>query len=46
MGRNSDNNLIKQTIGWCPDEDLETGLKKTYAWISEQIDKGKRDVDL
>jgi len=37
MGRNSDNNLIKETINWEPDEDLESGLIKTYAWINEQI---------
>lgn len=46
MGRNSDNRLIKEKIGWCPDEDLESGLKKTYNWINEQILKGQRDIDL
>lgn len=46
MGRNSDNTLIRKTINWSPDEDLESGLKKTYAWINEQIIKGQRDVDL
>lgn len=45
MGRTSDNKLIKETIGWTPDEDLETGLIKTYTWISEQIRKGKKDVE-
>jgi nucleoside-diphosphate-sugar epimerase len=37
MGRNSHNKLIKETIGWAPDENLEYGLEKSYAWISEQI---------
>jgi nucleoside-diphosphate-sugar epimerase len=37
MGRNSDNTLIKQLIDWAPDEDLETGLSKTYTWILEQL---------
>jgi GDP-D-mannose 3',5'-epimerase len=46
MGRNSDNTLIRKTINWSPDEDLESGLKKTYEWINEQIIKGQRDVDL
>jgi nucleoside-diphosphate-sugar epimerase len=44
MGRNSDNRLIKETIGWQPKEDLETGLIKTYEWISEQIRLKKGDV--
>lgn len=37
MGRNSDNKLIKELINWAPDEDLEAGLSKTYAWIIEQL---------
>jgi nucleoside-diphosphate-sugar epimerase len=37
MGRNSHNQLIEHTIGWRPDEDLESGIDKTYSWISEQI---------
>jgi nucleoside-diphosphate-sugar epimerase len=45
MGRNSDNKLIKQTINWAPDEDLESGLIKTYNWINEQINLGKKDVE-
>ncbi len=45
MGRNSDNKLIKETIGWTPDEDLESGLVKTYSWISEQIQLNKQDVE-
>jgi nucleoside-diphosphate-sugar epimerase len=39
MGRNSHNKLIKETIGWAPNENLEYGIEKTYAWISEQIKK-------
>ena len=44
MGRNSDNKLIKEVIGWVPDEDLETGLIKTYKWIDEQIQLGLKDA--
>ena len=40
MGRTSDNKLINELIGWAPDEDLETGIEKTYKWISEQIVSG------
>lgn len=44
MGRKSDNELINKVIGWSPDEDLETGLKKTYAWINKQIEMGLGDT--
>jgi GDP-D-mannose 3', 5'-epimerase len=37
MGRNSHNKLINESIGWKPDEDLESGIDKTYSWIVEQI---------
>lgn len=38
-GRTSDNNLIYDTLGWKPSEDLETGLRKTYPWILSQVKK-------
>merc|ERR1719454_1318815 len=37
-GRNSDNTLIKQVLGWAPGTSLKEGLKYTYDWISAQID--------
>ena len=39
MGRNSHNKLIRETIGWAPSDNLEYGIQKTYAWISEQLTK-------
>lgn len=45
MGRNSDNNLIKEKLNWVPNEDLETGLIKTFNWIQEQIDNGLKDSE-
>jgi nucleoside-diphosphate-sugar epimerase len=36
-GRNSNNKLIRQTLGWEPKEPLRVGLAKTYAWIAEQL---------
>jgi nucleoside-diphosphate-sugar epimerase len=42
-GRNSDNNLIKEKLGWAPSQPLEAGITKTYNWISEQI-KNKKAV--
>ena len=38
-GRNSDNRLIFEKLGWKPSKSLNEGLKLTYAWISEQIKK-------
>jgi len=37
MGRNSDNTLLKETIGWSPEENLEYGLLKTLTWIKSQL---------
>jgi len=36
-GRNSDNRMIKQRLGWAPSESLKRGLAKTYPWIAEQV---------
>jgi len=41
MGRNSHNKLIKETIGWAPEENLEFGLIQTYNWIRQQIMKNE-----
>jgi len=40
-GRNSDNQLIRDKLGWEPKYPLRNGLKKTYLWIKKQIKKGK-----
>ena len=36
-GRNSDNTLIKQVLGWAPTTSLREGLGYTHAWISQQV---------
>ena len=36
-GRNSDNTLIRQCLGWAPGIRLREGLEKTYSWIYDQI---------
>ena len=36
-GRNSDNRLIQEKLGWKPSEPLKKGLEVTYNWIKEQI---------
>jgi nucleoside-diphosphate-sugar epimerase len=40
-GRNSDNKLIRQKLGWAPSAKLENGLKVTYNWIKSQINLAK-----
>ena len=37
-GRNSDNTLIKQVLGWAPTTSLREGLGYTYTWINKQIE--------
>ena len=36
-GRNSDNTLIKQVLGWEPSIPLRAGMEKTYRWIYDQM---------
>ena len=36
-GRNSDNRLIKEKLGWAPSQTLRKGLEITYKWILEQV---------
>jgi GDP-D-mannose 3', 5'-epimerase len=36
-GRNSDNRLIRETLGWEPSRSLREGLKPTYQWIETQV---------
>jgi len=38
-GRNSDNTLIKQVLGWAPGITLKDGLQRTFKWIDEQVTK-------
>jgi nucleoside-diphosphate-sugar epimerase len=36
-GRNSDNRLIAEKLGWKPSRSLRDGLEETYRWIQEQV---------
>ena len=38
-GRNSDNCLIQEKLGWAPNAPLYDGLEITYNWIAEQVRK-------
>lgn len=37
-GRNSDNRLIQEKLGWAPSAPLRDGLAKTYSWIAAQVE--------
>jgi nucleoside-diphosphate-sugar epimerase len=42
-GRNSDNTLITERLGWAPAIPLEVGLGQTYRWIYDQMTgRGRR----
>ena len=49
-GRNSDNTTITKEIGWKPAISLEEGLRRTYAWIEQNVNhelaKGADPMDL
>lgn len=36
-GRNSDNTLMKNVLGWSPSSSLEDGLRKLYPWVQNQV---------
>jgi nucleoside-diphosphate-sugar epimerase len=38
-GRNSDNKLYKEKIGWEPTQPLYDGIVKTFEWINKQVNK-------
>jgi nucleoside-diphosphate-sugar epimerase len=40
-GRNSDNKLIKEKLGWAPSKPLKYGLEITYKWIEKQVKNQK-----
>lgn len=35
-GRNSDNTLLRQKLGWAPSTPLRDGMEKTYRWIEQE----------
>ena len=36
-GRNSNNDLIREKLGWDYRQTLEEGIKMTYDWINSQL---------
>lgn len=45
-GRNSDNNRLREVLGWEPQISLEDGLKRTYDWIEAQVRLQMQDEPL
>ena len=41
-GRNSDNRLFRENIGWAPSQPLIEGMRKTYEWIESQVNNGEK----
>lgn len=36
-GRNSDNTLIKEVLGWSPTQPLRVGMEKLFSWVNKQV---------
>ena len=41
-GRNSDNGLLNQVLGWAPTTSLIEGIQSTYEWIWEELSRDNR----
>ncbi|MBS0560350.1 MAG: NAD-dependent epimerase/dehydratase family protein, partial [Proteobacteria bacterium] len=41
-GRNSDNRLIEEKLGWSPGRTLRDGLVPTYRWIEQRVARNAR----
>jgi nucleoside-diphosphate-sugar epimerase len=43
-GRNSDNRLIQEKLGWRPSRPLKDGIQKTYQWVRAQVASNVKDA--
>lgn len=41
-GRNSQNDLIEEKLGWKPSQPLREGIEHTYRWIEAQVQRNTR----
>ena len=44
-GRNSDNTMLNEIIGWQPAITFREGIEPTYRWIAGELAKGERKAD-
>ena len=42
-GRNSENSLYKEKVGWVVTQSLFDGMKDTYSWINNKVIKSKNE---
>jgi len=40
-GRNSDNALVREKLGWDYSQPLREGMEKAYKWINKQVERNK-----
>lgn len=40
-GRNSDNRLIRERLGWAPSSPLRQGLVRPYQWVTTEVDRAR-----
>ena len=45
-GRNSDNTLYEEKLGWRVSEPLRLGMEKTYPWLENQVKKYGKDLSI
>jgi GDP-D-mannose 3', 5'-epimerase len=45
-GRNSDNDLIFEKLGWKPSKPLREGIEKTFNWIKPKVDQQEKDIEV
>jgi GDP-D-mannose 3',5'-epimerase len=45
-GRNSNNDLIREKLGWDYSQSLEEGIRRTYKWIQSQIKLENTDASV
>lgn len=43
-GRKSDNNLVREKLGWAPSLPLREGMERTFEWINEQVKKDRKEL--
>jgi GDP-D-mannose 3', 5'-epimerase len=45
-GRSSDNTLCRRRLGWAPSTSLDAGLRATYTWVAEQVQRRRARLNV